>query len=422
MLRFILGVRSVSKTNRFKRYIKANASALVAAATLLGVCVFNVRHIQPKDTASAAQIKNLYDEFDCETVDMHSFLGGPTIFAHNSDEPIYVQIDGSCNEAERVEIIAALNEIFGIVGRLNPNYYYQIVDNITAPVLLGQSTIFFRCREINKKNVVALEKTLPNLSSPLSLFKYRNCHIITYDRENCNTETSQQMVYDTMLHELLHTFQFLDVYATRTNVYQGNTLMQPAIGATVRTLSGNDIKCLAATYAPKFETEQQAAEYIKLANEMAKEYEERFLKSCAGHYKDGRPDFGYENFALDFYYPSEIEVDGLKISKKYHYNVVVYDGGFNLKISDEKGNVLENSYGAAELYDGVMVLKDVRLNKGLGLQHLQAENNIPMEFESMIGNFFIVKKNDNQGFYFVNEYTGYVEADEIIPIIKEIEK
>ncbi|MBQ8444282.1 MAG: hypothetical protein IJX25_02910, partial [Clostridia bacterium] len=63
---------------------------------------------------------------------------------HNDDQPIYVSLEEDVFSQTQIDIIvSALDYIFGIVGQINDNYQYKIVDNVNNGQYLGKSRIHF---------------------------------------------------------------------------------------------------------------------------------------------------------------------------------------------------------------------------------------------------------------------------------------
>ena len=67
--------------------------------------------------------------------------------AHNFDKPIYVTISSQFSDKEQNMIKESLDYIFGLVGEINPNYRYEIVDELPK----NYSNIVFEKEKLDDK-------------------------------------------------------------------------------------------------------------------------------------------------------------------------------------------------------------------------------------------------------------------------------
>jgi len=174
-------------------------------------------------------------------------------------------------------------------------------------------------------------------------------------------------IYDVkkiLIHELLHNFGIDDVHTLlgfkNTDKFYGKTFMQPG-GACekMEIISPNDLKVLVSLYMDKDSNKQE----IK---KMLREYESYFYKTFANTCKTKvktTENVELENFQL---FDDLIihEIDGSVT--KYLYHIIIFEDSFRFLIYDNTtGNELDSTQGEIERINGTIILKDVKLKKGL---------------------------------------------------------
>ncbi|MGN0961456.1 MAG: hypothetical protein ACI4PF_04585, partial [Christensenellales bacterium] len=117
-------------------------TALIAS-TLIG-SYHTLSEIVHKDNSSIEQINQYQEEFN--VVSGYRHTNGERL-KHNGDEPIYIQIDDEFSPEQKETIKQALDFIFGLVGDINDNYKYVVVDDINQPKYSNKTKIKFDVKE-----------------------------------------------------------------------------------------------------------------------------------------------------------------------------------------------------------------------------------------------------------------------------------
>ena len=113
--------------NKIKKLVISLACATVIVSTLTPAAYNTISEIKHKDNSTISQVDEYIEKFD--VIDGYRHADGERL-KHNGNEPIYIQIDNEFTKEQKETIKQALDFIFGLVGDINSNYKYEIVDNI----------------------------------------------------------------------------------------------------------------------------------------------------------------------------------------------------------------------------------------------------------------------------------------------------
>ena len=214
--------------------------------------------------SSQEQIDRLAKDLNCDNSIMKIDHGEICRLAYNDNEPIYITFENDFPQEFKEQVINSLDFIFGLVGEINPLYYYEVVDDYN--------------KIKNKANIryaTFKENTYTNGRAEIYTYNNLNCgNTIKLNKqlleiEANNPKNQELLIYNTCLHELLHVFGLNDVYneggLKNTENYYGNTFLQNAHNLT--SITPNDYKCLLSAYAPEVDTNQN---YYTLLDNMSK--------------------------------------------------------------------------------------------------------------------------------------------------------
>lgn len=359
------------------RVIKAVSAIALSVSLILGGTVFSLFH-RTKDYSNQDQIETIAKTIDCDlTAVKNNDLNKVVRMKHNAGEPIYVSISNEHTDEERAYINWSLDYVFDIVGDINDKYYYEIVDanTLSEKSNKGKTTISYQVGEANYQTkfgddrangIIVRENNKDSIFPEPSL---RNTFKITYDREMHKNNSSQEIQY-TFLHELLHAFGFDDVLTTTAHYsfipkYCGNTVMNPTFGHKINCLTPNDYRCIISAYAPQMD-DSKLTQFINEYKQKVSEYDETYYHSFSAlcEYKNNITSTLDTSKPCSANYTRSLTLeDGSTIIEQIF--VEVKDGKFYLAITDEHGNLLDQTLGDTVDCGNTLILKNVNLKKGL---------------------------------------------------------
>lgn len=355
-----------------KKRIKNLTISLACTATILSALGASAYYALPEivhaDNSSRQQTIELQEHFDAVT-GYRQFNNER--LQHNNGEPIYVTISDEFTKVQRDTIISALDQIFGVVGDINDNYKYVLVDNVDSSKYLGKTTMEFR---VNKDLTFSSGHYNGVTDSADSLFSYgskgrfnQKCWI-EFDAQFLKDEP--QRLYYTSLHEILHNFGFDDVYTQNKTVYQ-NTFMNPNTNMSLKMITPNDYKLLVAMYSKDMskldETEKE--EYVKQLEQKIDDYTTAYYSHYQQAFKQGLIDKGFSEHDVEantsyVQLENDIDVtfiDTLSTKGVSKIRVKVKGDKYMLATYDENDNLLENCSGKTCNVGGQIFLQDVQL-------------------------------------------------------------
>ncbi len=319
----------------------------------------------PQDFASQESVSQTAEFLECDMSYVMKEYGNYVRMKHNNGEPIYICFDESYSDDLKTKAIETLDYVFGIVGKINANYHYKIIDK-TEFWLKGNKTkiyyTFGECVSTYKQHSsvanahMEIHSKWYNFATENPVYFYYELNLNKDQLKTRNDEETK----NTLIHELLHAFGLGDVYTDllrqTTTKFYGNTFMNCNIDFDI--ITPNDLACLISLYGDDCDMEKM--------KQGLKKYEEKFYSYYAkiNREKIGtEEDFQYEEFDFE----TAIIVGNLDGTKSgYTYRVSVRDGKYVLEIHDSfKKEIIDRCFGEVFEHDGVLVLKNVDLKHGM---------------------------------------------------------
>lgn len=315
--------------------------------------VVSSNNLKTSSFLTTDEVKTVAKELGCDIsyLRTNQTLSGENFqrLANNGKEPIYITISDAYPAESRELIIKSLDEIFGLIRKVNSCYNYKIVDKVPK----GKVFIAYEVKDINGSagvtNIVEADGDGFNDSS-----------VIYCDADLINGEQSDVVKQYTKTHELLHVLGTSDVYANKDessfkNVIKSTTYMQTDMYPISHKdyfskITPNDFKCILSLYAPK-------GSDIEQLKYMASVYEQEYYDYFVEEF-DKQNFYGYEKRELCEDLSFEL--------KKYmltDYSIAckIKNGKYKLVFADKKGNTLQTQLGDVAFVKGSLVLKNVKL-------------------------------------------------------------
>ena len=349
-----------------KRFTKPAATVLVTAGLIFTglVGVKNASNQVYGDYASLKDIQQVAEALNC---DYSYWQSNNFRMKHNDDEPIYVTISDDFSNEEREEIVKALDYVFGIVGDVNPHYHYDIVDNVLLQKLTDKTVLKIGIKE-SDDNVNAVQKSdeMSFLARYTGKGDFSKSNTIMFDPDFLRDNKNR--MYAVTVHETLHCFGLNDVYCAPDGVYYGNTLMNPMVDDDGPILiTPNDYRVILATYAEKFNSEEEKNNYIETSKAFIDEYSKYYYKQYNDKLVQNYIDAGYsENRIAEMMTPVDKNIkikfnayENLDTTK--YIDVLIKDGQYTISTYDKNMNFISEDSGKAYYVDGQTYLQDVRL-------------------------------------------------------------
>jgi len=341
-----------------KKKIKNLAISLACAsiiASSLGVVTYQATsEIVHKENSSNEQI-NQYQE-ELEVVSGYRHTNGERL-KHNGDEPIYIEIDNEFSAEQKETIKQALDFIFGIVGDINDNYKYAIVDDVDQFKYLNKTKIKFDVKE----TVLYYGQEVYGLyTTRINMFKSKNKGVFieqgNIDMDDNHVEDLDELYYTTM-HEMFHLFGVKDVYTGWQEENYNNTYINVNNNHNLKMLTPNDYKLLISLYAKDLNNldKKEKQEYIKQLEEKIDDYTIKFYAHYQHLFKQDLIDRGYseEKVKVNTSYvqlENDIDVtfmDPSNMNGVSRIRIKVKDDKYKLATYDENDNLLGSCSGKA---------------------------------------------------------------------------
>lgn len=354
---------------KIKNLIIPTATTLIIAISLsIGtIHVFSEKAIE--DLPSLDQI-NEYQEF-FNTIDGYQHTNGDRL-KHNGDEPIYIEIDNKFSPTQQETIKQALDFIFGLVGDINKNYRYEIVQNINDKQYSNKTKIKFNLEDkviFNNEEVDGLYTTYLHASKSNKKGIFINHGNVFIEDDNAK---DLDELYYTTLHETFHLFGVKDVYLKYTDQRYNNTYINVNTNHDLKMITPNDYKLLISLYAKDIKTltDNEKQEYTSQLEEKIEDYTIKYFSHYQEVYKQSLIDKGFsENLVKEntSYYPLENNidvtfVDTLSTKGISTIRVKVKNDKYVIATYDENNNLLENCTGKAYNVGGQIFLHNVALS------------------------------------------------------------
>ena len=374
-----------------KKFVKASAAVLLSAGMLF-TGLLGYSYGKGQKYAKNEQAAEIVQELGADdTIVKKHQTGEYNILSNNGNEPIYVSFDSAFNNSKYEKVAKkSLDYFFEIVGAINSDYKYEIVEEHFADLqgFLGKTTIKYVETDFGEKYNLADGRQISKLNL-IDKFSGANVHsqsIISFDFSKLDAIDNNDYIQYVFDHELLHAFGWEDVYSN----YEENGIHKTArdkgginLGSYIepgyqsndrqivpRIITPNDYALFLSLYAGKFKDLNQKSQYIEKCKTKLNEYEE--------YYYDNFNDLMYEQLdRIDKYQAESPEgLKSIKFFQQYHdvdntiyhhdYDVRINDDGtYTFTITDEKGNVLDQAKGKVIETDNFIFLENVALKKGL---------------------------------------------------------
>ena len=386
-------------SNNQKKSIKVAAiSALSSIVVVTAGCNFISEKIY-EDYASDKQVETIGKHLNLNLNDLFLFRNGRYgRFIHNNGKPIQIIVKPELQKY-MPQITNALDSMIGILHSINPKYSYKFVEKANN----SDSVIIFECKDIENPMTLA---TVDNFKSPYSaanlndkLLINKASVVVQLDEFEKQDEYMQEYV---MAHELAHLLGLKsDVYTLDSihcrDDHFGKTFINVCIGSSVNMMTPYDIASVLALYTPQAKSKEDLEEKLTFCENYIIEYKTKYYNYYTNRIKElttiqsSNSITSYSSFNTNeefIYSYSRSKTDGEK-SYACNYEISYKNNKYNIKITDENNNLLDEYSGEIILQNDVMVLKNVTLQNGL------TPNNIfEKPPEGYIQDLALVKSND----------------------------
>lgn len=352
-----------------KNGLKIAVASMLSAVTLAIGGAAAYQNVKLKDYADNQQINHIAAELNCDMSIFFKSNNNYLVMEHNGDEPIYVYLDETIKGRDVALAKQSLDYVFDIVGDINENYDYEIVDKSTFDSKIGKTKIEYGLGDVELKDVKlnGLAHHNPNILSYLTSKSTTNDYKITIRDYSIEEQDDESRLY-IYIHELLHTFGFNDVYTLEklqtTTKHYGNTIMNTEQGQVRTVITPDDLKILMSAYTkqmPEAELEQK----IELYKQKIKEYENMYYDyySKIVHEKSSIANkIENTNFKLDGEISTAYE-DG-RVLETY-YEIDITDDKYHFVILNDKNKIIDSCDGEVLWKDGFAVLRNITLKHGI---------------------------------------------------------
>lgn len=339
--------------------------SLHAFFSVVGMFLFVVSEVVHADNSSTEQTIYLQQLFGANANYRQANYGR---LRHNNGEAIYISLEkNSFSENQTQTIVSAVDYIFKLIGDINENYHYQLVEDVNNVEYCGKSSITFSTGALKNANGCAVREN--------SFFSFgskgnfnQNCKIM-YDKNFL--KNNEKRLYYTTLHELLHVFGLEDVYSDAVRYL--NTYMNVNTNESLTMITPNDYKILVACYAKNFSRFDEKQDYINLLLEKVEKYSSEYYQYYSHQQlenkKQGWLECGYsEEEVQQIFSYSKL---GEKLSCSFdvclttggeRVSVLVDEGQYSLFTFDKNDVLLESCFGSAYNVNGEIYLESVHLN------------------------------------------------------------
>lgn len=283
---------------------------------------------------------------------------------HNNGQPIYVAIeDGAFNIPQQAVITSALDYIFDLVGDINDNYHYEIVDSPEDNYQNG-SHIIFRSSQVDQANAMAIRK--PSMYSFGSKGAFNNVNTITYDYDFL--KQNKDRLYYTTLHELLHVFGLEDVYGSKQQTHL-DTYLNVNIDERLKMITPNDYKMLVACYAEDLNTipKEKQNDYLNELHQKIEAYSQNYYEYYCNFANQTKLQ-PFSLSAIRTLSSANENALGETISFGVYLNqggerveANISDGNYSISVYDNKNSLIDSCEGKTYEVDGHIFLQGVHL-------------------------------------------------------------
>lgn len=387
-------------SDKFKKSMKAVAFSLVSSLIVIPATTCNdLSDILYKDYSTEKQIETIANHLDFnlnDTLKFEKTYHGR--FIHNNGKPIQVVIKPELKEYSHL-IKSALDTMIGHLHAANNKYSYKIVDKAN----LTESVITFETGHIDDPfalGTVDKFKTT-NMASKLNNKLLINKASVVIDLENYKQYDAYMQEY-VMHHELAHLLGLrTDVYTLgekplRTD-HAGNSFINVGIGSSVNMLTPYDMKSVFCLYTEAATSKEDLTSKIDYAKDYIANYSSKYYDYYSTRIKEltiqqsGNmvTQFDSVDPNENFIFSYSISAENKGLSYSCNYDITYQNNAYNFKIYDENNNLLEDHSGDVVIANDVIILQDVKLNKGL-----RPNNLFEATPDGYLQDLALVKSND----------------------------
>lgn len=384
-----------TKVKKVKKGLKiALITALIAGTIATGAAAVH-KNVELNDYASTTQIKRVAEDLNCDTSYLTKYGSRFLQMEHNGDEPIYVCFDESYTQEEIVSAKKSLDEVFGVVGKINKNYRYKIVSKDVYYSKINRTKIYYDMSKVDSVCGYVIRK--PSLISMLTSKKTYNNYRLYYNREN--NINSDEMDY-TFMHELFHAFGVEDLYHLKKGVRIKpkaiKSLIDTDYGDGTSKLTPNDVKCLISLYQEKKDSKEDQEKYLDEMKDFLQDYEKEYYSIFAKKCKE-KTEHGYKFDERKINTVSSMDILlGKQKWARFRYDVKILENKYKFTIKNESGKVLDSCNGKVVWEKDVAILKDVTLKDGLYPEMPEGH----VKFDEFVQDFALLKSSDNKVFLY----------------------
>ncbi len=399
-----------TKVKKVKKGLKiALISALIAGTITTGAAAIH-KNVELNDYASTSQIVSVMDELDCDSSYLTKYGSRFLQMEHNGDEPIYVCFDESLNEKEIESAKKSLDEIFGIVGKINKHYRYEIVSKAEYYSKINRTKIYYDLSKVDSVCGYVIRK--PSLISMLTSKKTYNNYRLFYNREN--NINAEEMNY-TFMHELFHAFGVEDLYHLKKGVRIKpkaiKSLIDTDYGDGTSKLTPNDVKCLISLYQEKKDSKEEQDDYLNEMKQLLQDYEKEYYSVFANKCKE-KTEYGCKFDERKINTISSIDIPfGKQKWARFRYDVKILENKYKFTIKNESGEILDSCNGKVVWANDVAILKDVTLKDGLYPEMPEGY----VKFDEFVQDFALLKNEENNIFLY-DLGTNYLYPSETLEL------
>lgn len=268
--------------------------------------------------------------------------------AHNNGEPIEVAFDPSFSGLEQYAI-DSLDYLFGIMGSINENYKYEIVDFEGA----HEHNIVFQAKETSDKYSGTTSISSRSADDGVHNIEWG---MVTIYKDSLESSTNSPKeveinLRNTITHEIMHVLGFDDVYPSLTDMHVGNTLLHTsskhANEFAKLHITPNDYKNFIALYAkPSADLNSDIEKYKAMSDAYAEFYYHNWLLS----------EFEKENPLIEelpneetYTFTQNAYLHDTK-GEDINFSLDVQGDKYYLKVTSKAGAVLEEVSGDVSYY------------------------------------------------------------------------
>lgn len=357
------------------------------------------------DYADNKQIEYLTEGLGVDTSYMMSRNGNFYRLAHNDGEPIPVTFEEGYDTRVKEIAIKTLDYAFGLMQDINPLYNYKLVSNEEFKKKgIGTNAIKYSIKtqkELTSMNAIAQANSTSITKKANRIIK---CEVF-FCKERIETSSDESVFYS-LLHELMHLFGSKDVYfdtkENPNNIIYNNTIMNTATKNDAmyshQHFSPNDYNNLLAIYSPKCETNEELKNILDTCLTKSKQYQDEYYKCTAEELK--------QSYSLIKFKKCD-DIENLNISKSFSMDGAIYadvdmevnGDKFKIVTSAENGEFLNKDIteGKVLKYSDFIVLKQVEMDRCYSFKG----------FKPFRGDFILLCLDNTDNVVVFDLYQGY---------------